>query len=68
MPPASTVSRKFWAVMVRAVLMGGTGNPPHLQRTAATSARHPDFDSLRKGAEWTQFSWLACAETIYKRP
>src|SRR4029453_8540346 len=38
---------------------GWTGNPPpsHLQRTAATSARNPEFDSLRKSAEWPQFSW-----------
>jgi hypothetical protein len=69
MPPASRVSRKFWAVMVRGALalMAGTGNPypPQPQRTVAALLRKAIL-TQRVRAPNVPNSLGACTETIYK--
>lgn len=67
MPPASTVSRKFWVVMTRAVLMACTRNPPptRVQQTVRQPPRKPDL--TRRVRPWNRPNSLgAWGETIYK--
>ena len=67
MPPASRVSRKFWAVMVRGALMAARGNayPPRPQQTVNLPSRKAIL-TQRVRAPNAPNSLGACTETIYK--